>query len=47
MTLKQAVVIIAVGAAAAIIVKRSKETKGGEDVSSGSKPVEGVGTGIS
>ena len=36
--------MIAVGAAAAIIAKKSKDTKGGEDTS---KPIEGVGTGIS
>jgi hypothetical protein len=30
----------------AIIVKRSKSTDGGEEVSSGQKPIEGVGTGI-
>lgn len=46
MTLKQVVIVIAAGAAAAIMVKRSQGTKGGETVSSGSKPIEGVGTGI-
>jgi hypothetical protein len=46
MTLKQAVIVIAAGAAVAIMVKRSKGTKGDGGVSSGSKPIEGVGTGI-
>ena len=46
MTLKQAVVMIAVGAAAALIAKKSTDTRGGENTSSGSKPIEGVGTGI-
>ena len=46
MTLEQAVIVIAAGAAVAIMVKRSKGTKGDGGVSSGSKPIEGVGTGI-
>jgi predicted small secreted protein len=46
MTLKQFVIAVAAGAAAAIIVKAGKGKIGGETVSSGSKPIEGVGTGI-
>ena len=45
MTFKQFVIAVAVGAALAVIVKKSTgTTKGGETVSSGSRPIEGVGT---
>jgi len=47
MALKQAMVIIAVGAALAIIMRKSKGPKGGEDVPSEPGPIEGVGTAIS
>jgi len=46
MTLRQFVVAVAAGAALAIIAKKATGTKGG-GTSSGSKPIEGVGTGIS
>ena len=44
MTLRQFVVAVATAAAVAIVVKKTTRTQGGQGGSSGSKPIEGVGT---